>query len=73
MNKGMVSIRTVVVLVLVFLFAMFLMQNSSVVEIRLLFWKVTLSRYLLLIGSAMAGLLTGILISWEIFGKRSRR
>jgi len=60
-------------LVLVFLFAMFLMQNSSVVEIRLLFWKVTLSRYLLLIGSAMAGLLTGILISWEIFGKRSRR
>ncbi|MFQ5353797.1 MAG: lipopolysaccharide assembly protein LapA domain-containing protein [Thermodesulfobacteriota bacterium] len=72
MNRGSLSIRTIVALVVVFLFAMFLLQNTAMVEIRLLFWKVSLSRSLLLIGSAVAGLLTGVLISREILGKRGR-
>ncbi|HLC19106.1 MAG TPA: LapA family protein [Thermodesulfobacteriota bacterium] len=64
--------KTFVVLSIIFLFAVFVLQNSAVVEIKLLFWKLTMSRVLLLIGSLAAGFLVGLILGWEIFGKKKK-
>ena len=69
-DKGAVSARAVTAMVIFILFLLFLLQNASDVNIRFLFWKVTMSRVLLLIGSLVVGCIIGILIGWEWFGRR---
>ena len=49
-------IATVVVLVLVFVF-----QNTQVVDIRFLFWKISMSNALILFLAVVFGFITGLL------------
>lgn len=58
------NIRLFIVLTLVALGAVFIVQNTAVVEVRFLFWKLAMSRalmivFLLLLGVAVGWLLRG--------------
>ncbi len=48
-----------VVVALVALLGVFVLQNTTVVEVRLLFWKVEISRSILLLGVLGSGLTMG--------------
>jgi putative membrane protein len=56
MNKN----KLTVILVLVGLLVMFTLQNTQVVEVRLLFWTLSMSRVLLI----FLLLAVGILLGW---------
>lgn len=45
-------------------FAIFVVQNAGVVEVRFLFWSAQASRALVLIGTLILGLVIGWLSSW---------
>ncbi len=45
-------------------FAIFVVQNAGVVEVRFLFWSAEASRALVLIGTLILGLVIGWLSSW---------
>jgi len=58
------NLKLIVALVLIALAAIFVVQNVAVVEVRFLFWKIGMSRalmivFLLLIGIAVGWLLRG--------------
>ncbi|MBZ0326777.1 MAG: lipopolysaccharide assembly protein LapA domain-containing protein [Altibacter sp.] len=60
-NSG--KITTIVVLVIVALFIVFALQNIEVTEVKIFFWKISISRILIILGSFVAGLLVGLLFS----------
>ena len=51
--------RRIVLLLIGFLFAIFVVQNANVVELRFLFWSVQASRALVLLGTFIVGLVSG--------------
>lgn len=63
------NIRLFSILVLIALLAVFLVQNTAVVEIRLLFWVLAMSRALMIV----LVLLIGIAIGWLLRGHFSNR
>lgn len=62
---GTVGIRTVIAVLLLSIFIVFILQNTTVVDIRFLFWKLSLSRVILLLGALFTGMVIGIIIGWE--------
>lgn len=56
--------KYVVLLVIVLLFAIFIVQNAQVVEVRFLFWKAQASRSLVLLGTLFLGLIAGWFLTW---------
>ncbi len=56
--------RSIALLVVFFVFAVFVVQNVEVMEVRFLFWHVGASRALVLIGTFGFGLLAGWLTVW---------
>ncbi len=52
--------RLIVALVLLTLVAIFSVQNSAIVEIRILFWQVEMPRSLLI----FLMLVTGVIVGW---------
>ena len=67
--KGAAGPKTIIALVFLSIFAVFILQNTEVVDIRFFFWKVSLSRVILLLGSLFIGVLAGLLIGWEMTSK----
>lgn len=63
--KGTVGPKTIIALVFLSIFTVFILQNTEVVEISLFFWKISLSRVVLLLGSLFIGVLIGLFIGWE--------
>lgn len=53
------TLKLIATLALVFLMTMFVLQNTTVVEIRLLFWTISMSRALLIVGLLTIGVLLG--------------
>jgi lipopolysaccharide assembly protein A len=53
------SIKSIAILCLLFLFAFFVVQNTQVVEVRFLFWKTEASRAIVLLVTFGAGALFG--------------
>jgi uncharacterized integral membrane protein len=53
-----------VLLAIAVIFAIFVAQNTQVVEVRLLFWKAEASRILVLLGTFVVGVIVGWLIGW---------
>lgn len=51
--------KTIIILVLVALFLIILLQNTQVVEIRLLFWTISMSRIILLPLTLLVGCILG--------------
>lgn len=70
-NPGSSSIKVTSAVVIASLFGLFVLQNTEVVEIKFLIWKLSVSRVLLLIGASSVGCLVGILIGWAI-GKKAK-
>jgi uncharacterized integral membrane protein len=56
--------KRIVLLVLGFLFAIFVVQNAEVVQVRFLFWSTQASRALTLLGTFVLGLGLGWLSTW---------
>jgi len=51
--------KNIVIIVLAALFVLFVIQNTKIVEVRLLFWTVSMSRSLMLLGTLFIGLIGG--------------
>jgi uncharacterized integral membrane protein len=71
--QGNTGIKLAVALVLMILFTLFVLQNTEIVEIKLLLWKLSISRVLLLVGSLAVGCLIGLLIGLGMFGKKKQK
>jgi hypothetical protein len=63
--------RSIALLVVFFVFALFVVQNVEVMDVRFLFWHVGASRALVLIGTFGLGLFAGWLTVW--LRKKERR
>ncbi len=64
--------KTIIAIIIVTLIVIFSIQNVQIVEVKFLFWHITLSRVLLILGSFIIGILVGVLISMKkrMFTKR---
>jgi uncharacterized integral membrane protein len=62
--------KRIAVLIIALLFAIIILQNSQVVELRLLFWSAQVSRALVLLATFILGVFTGWLL--ERMRKRAK-
>jgi uncharacterized integral membrane protein len=62
MNAKQILILVVAVLALIVM-----LQNTGIVSIQLLFWKISMSRIIMLAFLLLAGFLLGILVSSPVF------
>jgi uncharacterized integral membrane protein len=56
------NIRLIGAILLIALFGIFMVQNAEVVELRLLFWKIAMSRALMFMFIALIGFIIGWLL-----------
>ena len=54
--------KTIIFVILIALVVVFTIQNIEVVEVRLLVWKVSMSRALMLFGTLIIGVIAGWLL-----------
>ena len=64
------SIRAFIWISVGALLTIFVFQNAATVEIRLLFWTVSMSRVLLLGGALIVGFAAGFAVAWEFLAKK---
>jgi len=69
-KNGFKRAKTVIILILLSIFVIFILQNTQVVDIKFLFWQMSLSRVILLLGALFIGILVGLIIGWEASKKR---
>lgn len=62
MKGGQMNIKLVLVLIITGLIILFIVQNASVVNIRFLFWTLSMSRALLMFFVLAAGVIVGWLL-----------
>lgn len=55
--------RTFMALLCAIIIMVFSLQNATVIDVQFLFWKLSLSRVLVILGSFIIGILFGVLIS----------
>jgi len=70
---GSVNIKLVIALALLGAFALFVFQNTEIVDLRFFFWRLSVSRVLLLFGALAIGFASGVLVSLEIARRRGRK
>jgi len=58
------GIKRVATIFLGLLYAVFVIQNTQVLEVRFLFWSTQVSRALILAGTFVLGFISGQLWSW---------
>lgn len=63
------TFKRIFILAILIIFAVFVLQNASVVQVRFFFWKAEAPRALVLIATFVAGLVTGGLLAWRHSGK----
>ena len=56
------SAKSIVILILIGFFVLFVIQNTRIVEVQLLFWTVSMSRALMLLATLFIGLIAGWLL-----------
>ncbi|QHI35796.1 hypothetical protein IMCC3317_11440 [Kordia antarctica] len=59
------KLKTIFALVFIAIVVIFSLQNSEVTDVNFLFWKVSVSRVLIILGSFGIGVLVGILVSMK--------
>lgn len=64
-------IKVVLVMLLIVLFTIFVTQNTEIVEIQVYFWKIQMSRIVLISISGFIGVLIGLLAS-GLFGSNKK-
>ncbi|WP_347174794.1 LapA family protein [Polaribacter uvawellassae] len=57
--------KTIVSLFFILLIVIFSLQNSEITDVDFLFWKISVSRILIILGSFSFGVLVGILVSMK--------
>ncbi len=62
MRKQRIRWRLIGVLALVLFFVIIILQNTQVVDIRVLFWQLSMSRIILLLFSLVVGFVVGYYI-----------
>lgn len=67
------NVKLIASLVLIGLIVLFIAQNTAVVEIWLLFWKVSMSRSLMIFSVLLIGIVAGWLLRSHFLHKRSER
>jgi uncharacterized integral membrane protein len=70
--RGAVGAKTITALVFLSIFTVFILQNTEVVEISFFFWKISLSRVVLLLGSLFTGVLIGLFMGWEAAARKKK-
>ncbi len=55
--------KTIISLVFVLIIVIFSLQNSEITDVNFLFWKISVSRILIILGSFSFGVLVGLLVS----------
>lgn len=70
--SGSSSTKAALLLVVVSVFTVFVLQNTEVVDITFFFWRVSVSRVLLLLGSGLVGGMAGFFLGWSVFGGEHR-
>jgi uncharacterized integral membrane protein len=68
-RKEGVMAKGIIFVILVIIMVLFVLQNTQVVDVQLLVWKVTMSRALMLLGTFVLGLVAG----WLVGRFRGRR
>ena len=64
--------KNIVILVLIDLFLIILVQNTQVVTLRLLFWKIDVSQIIMVPLTMLIGFVIGYLVAKATGGTRSR-
>ena len=62
--------KRILLLVILILFAIFIVQNAQMVEVNIFFWTTEASRALVLLITFCLGLISGWVSAWT-FGKKS--
>ena len=65
------NIKLVLVMAVLFIFAVFIVQNAQVVMVNFLFWKIEASRAIVLMVTFVLGLFTGWVMT-KILEKKNR-
>ncbi|MFQ6108787.1 MAG: LapA family protein [Candidatus Aminicenantales bacterium] len=60
--------KTIIILILIILFAIILLQNTQVVTLQLFFWKLTMSRIIVILLFTLIGFVIGFLV-----GRKSKK
>jgi uncharacterized integral membrane protein len=55
------KVKTIIILILIFLFLIILLQNTEVVGFRIYFWKISMSRIILLPAILVTGFIIGFI------------
>jgi uncharacterized integral membrane protein len=55
--------KTIIAIVFISLIIIFSLQNAEITDVKFLFWKLSISRVLVILGSFVIGILVGFLIS----------
>lgn len=59
------KLKTILALIFATIIVIFSLQNSEVTDVKFLFWKLSMSRILIILGSFGFGILVGILVSMK--------
>ncbi|MFH2012128.1 MAG: LapA family protein [Pseudomonadota bacterium] len=59
MQMNAKNVKNIIILVVVLLFVIFLLQNTEVVDVQVLFWQISMSRIVLLFSTLIVGLIAG--------------
>lgn len=65
------KLQTVIILILVLLFLIILIQNTQVVALHLLFWKISMSQIVLIFLTLLVGLILGWVLA-KLTGRTRR-
>jgi putative membrane protein len=65
------NVKLAVSMLLIGLIVLFIAQNTAVVEIRLLFWKVSMSRSLLIFSVLLIGIIAGWLLRSYVMHRKT--
>jgi uncharacterized integral membrane protein len=57
--------KTLLAIIFAIIIVLFSLQNAEVTEVKFLFWKLSMSRVLIIMGSFAIGVLVGILVSMK--------
>jgi len=64
------SAKTIFILIILTAFLVVLLQNTQVVELRLLFWKISMSRIILFPLTLFLGVIIGLILGRTIWHKK---
>ncbi|MGC1204265.1 MAG: LapA family protein [Flavobacteriaceae bacterium] len=59
------KLKIVLAILFAIVIVVFSLQNSEVTDVKFLFWKLSISRVLIILGSFAFGVLVGILVSMK--------